>query len=98
LLVNSTGDGPRGWSAEVDAILDRLGRAYRLVLIDGPPVLPAATAQRLAQLSDGVVLITRARRTPRPAVRSALARLAECDAPLIGTILNATSDPFVDLE
>jgi Mrp family chromosome partitioning ATPase len=89
-------------TADIDgAALDRLIEAslrdYRMVLIDGPAVLPDAYASRWADASDGVVLVTRACRTPGRKVRAALDRLSVSNVPVLGAVLNAAPNAFLDL-
>ena len=71
--------------------------AYRLVLIDGPPVLPDADAQRLAETADGILMVTRSHRTAGRSVRDALGRLADGNGRVVLGVLNATRPPFVNL-
>jgi Mrp family chromosome partitioning ATPase len=96
-LVSAT-EGGSVDPARLSRLMQELSEEYRLVLIDGPAVLPDADAQRIAQATDGVVLVTRACRTPSRKVRTALNRLAECRSPVLGSVLNSTPDPFLDLD
>ncbi len=75
----------------------RKAGSYRLVLIDGPPVLPDADAQRLAETVDGVLMVTRSHQTRGRSVRAALARLEVGRDRIVLGVLNATRPPFVGL-
>ena len=60
----------------------------RLVVFDGPPLLPTSEAQVLASRVGQVVLVVEASRTPRGAVQQALELLQAC--PLVLPLLNKT--------
>lgn len=100
LSLIAFGPGAESQSAGTPAFNDVLaatGQAYRLVLIDGPAVLPDADAQRLVDLSDGVLMVTLSHRTPGRSVRTALARLTDGRERLVFAVLNATRKPFLNL-
>jgi capsular exopolysaccharide synthesis family protein len=63
-----------------------LRAAYDLVLLDAPPALAFADADRLSAAADGVLLVVRAHSTPREVARLAAATLG---AKLVGVVLNA---------
>lgn len=81
------------YSNRISQIFDRLGLAFDAVLIDTPPVLQFPDARILADLADGVMLVTRAGVTDREAVIEARVRFEQSDTPLIGTILNDCDQP-----
>ena len=62
--------------------------SYDFVLLDSPPTLPVADAMVLAGQVDGVLLVVRAGKTSRYALREALRHLRAIDAPLLGAVLN----------
>jgi capsular exopolysaccharide synthesis family protein len=66
----------------------RLQGAFDYVLIDCPPVLPAAETASLCRLADGVVMVVRAGLTPQDDVLRA--RRALVGVPLVGVVLNGT--------
>jgi polysaccharide biosynthesis transport protein len=68
--------------------LEALGESVDLVILDSPPVLPVADPVILAGLVDGVVLVVSAGTTDRRRLSKALSRLAQVDAPMLGTVLN----------
>jgi Mrp family chromosome partitioning ATPase len=68
--------------------LAQLKAEYDFVLIDTPPVLPAADARVFGHLADGVILVARAGQTAREAVSAAQRRLAADDIRVLGLVLN----------
>jgi capsular exopolysaccharide synthesis family protein len=67
-------------------IFEHLRQEYRLVVLDSPPIVPIADTHILAGLSDGVVLVVRARKTRPVLFQRAVESL---DAPnVIGVVLN----------
>lgn len=69
-------------------LLRDLRQQFDAVLIDTPPLLNVPDARWVARLSDGVILVVRAGRTPRELVRNAWMQLAEDGTSLLGVILN----------
>lgn len=61
-----------------------------IVVIDSPPVLPVSDAIVLAARVNATLLVTHSRRTSRRSATRAVELLRQVDAPLIGTVLNAT--------
>jgi len=67
-------------------IFAHLREEYRLIVLDGPPIVPVADSHLLAGMSDGVVLVVRARKTRPSLFQRAVESL---DAPnVIGVVLN----------
>ncbi len=67
------------------AIMDTLRANFALVVLDAPPALAFADAERLASAADGAVLVVRANETPREVVRLALEGLGDR---VVGIVLN----------
>ncbi len=93
LSVLTSGPAPAAnsgllYSPGLAKLLARLREEYDFVLIDTPPVLPAADARVFGQLADGVILVARAGQTAREAAAAAHARLAADDIRVLGLILN----------
>lgn len=61
---------------------------YSVVVLDTPPVLAVSEVLEIAHMVDGIVLVARADKTNRLALREAADRLRHIDAPLLGLILN----------
>jgi len=72
-------------------LLRELVRRKEVVVIDSPPVLPAADAMLLARHVDGVLLVLRAGHTRWQAARQALLRLHQVGANVAGVALNGVS-------
>jgi hypothetical protein len=82
----------------LEALLEDSPEDYRLILVDGPPVLPGAEAQRLAASVDSVVLAVRSSSTRSRSAKRSLNRLAGSGTPLLGAVLTDVDPIFVDLE
>lgn len=78
-------------SAEMRRVVDTLNTQFDRLVIDTPPASPLADVGVLAPLVDGVVLVVRAGRTPRPAIDRALEEF-EPDR-LLGLVLNDVEEP-----
>jgi succinoglycan biosynthesis transport protein ExoP len=74
-------------SAAMDRLIDRLRARFDLVLIDTSPLLPVSDARILAQKADAIVYLARWRKTPRKAVKAAIALLTSVHADIIGVAL-----------
>lgn len=68
------------------ALLDRMRREFAFVILDSPPIVPIADGHVLANLADHVLLIARARRTPRELFKLAVENF-DCSN-VIGVALN----------
>ncbi len=70
------------------AVISVLRNQFDVVVIDSPPVNMLADAALLGSVSDGVILVARARQTRREALAFAMDQLIAARAPVIGTLLN----------
>jgi Mrp family chromosome partitioning ATPase len=68
------------------AAFARFRREFQLIVVDSPPLVPVVDSHVFAGLSDGVVLVVRARRTSRELFQTALENLR--GANLLGVLLN----------
>jgi polysaccharide biosynthesis transport protein len=75
-------------SVRMKALLSRLRQEYDHVIIDSPPMLHIADARVLGWLSDGVLLVLRARKTTRDSALAAYDCLVQDGTQVLGTILN----------
>ncbi|NYH84964.1 receptor protein-tyrosine kinase/non-specific protein-tyrosine kinase [Actinopolymorpha cephalotaxi] len=75
-------------SRAMSDVLRDLRRAFDVVLIDAPPLLPVADATILASQADGALMVVRYGRTTREQVRAGVERLTSVHGRLTGTILN----------
>lgn len=62
-----------------------------VILIDTPPTLVFADAFNVVSAVEGVILVGRARQTPKDAIRQAADALRRLGAPLLGAVLNGES-------
>ncbi|PIV99422.1 MAG: capsular biosynthesis protein, partial [Deltaproteobacteria bacterium CG17_big_fil_post_rev_8_21_14_2_50_63_7] len=69
-------------------VLEELKKRYERVIIDSPPVIAVTDAMILAQLVDGVILVSKAGSTRRELLKRSKELLEGIGANLIGTILN----------
>ncbi len=72
--------------AIVRSLVEDHGAEY--VIIDTPPTLVFADAYSIVPAVEGVILVARALRTPKDAVREACSALAKVNAPMLGVVLN----------
>jgi capsular exopolysaccharide synthesis family protein len=75
-------------SRHMAALLAEVRPWYDTVLIDTPPLLPVTDAAAVAPAADGVLLVTRFRRTTRDQVAAAVAAISAVSVPLLGTVFN----------
>jgi polysaccharide chain length determinant protein (PEP-CTERM system associated) len=68
------------------ALLERMSLEFAFIVLDSPPIVPMADGHVLASLADHVLLIARARRTPRELFKLAVESL-DCSN-VIGVALN----------
>jgi capsular exopolysaccharide synthesis family protein len=76
------------YSPRLRPLLDRLIKEFDVVLMDTPPVLHLADARILAGVTDGVILVLRARSTDREAAMNARDLFHHDQVRIMGTILN----------
>ena len=70
----------------MEALVESARRAFDLVILDAPPVLPVADTLLLQDLVDGYLVVARSRLTPREAILDALGRLRP--EKILGLVLN----------
>jgi len=75
-------------SERLTDLLAHLKSEFRFVLIDSPPVLTVADARVIGPKVDGVVLVARAKRTPRELIERARTQMANTGARILGCALN----------
>lgn len=98
LSVMTSGSGseePTGLlhSPILPTLLSKVSENFDIVLVDSPPMLHMADARILAGMSNGVILVFRARVTDRQAAATARDLFVEDQVQVVGTILN-DFDPF----
>ncbi|WP_317229095.1 polysaccharide biosynthesis tyrosine autokinase [Clavibacter sp. MX14-G9D] len=74
-------------SAAMASLMADLTARYEFVVLDSPPILPAADALTLAHLTDGALLVTRVRTTRRAQLAEAADALDGVNARTLGVVL-----------
>ena len=75
-------------SARMQELLDRIRGRFDIVILDSPPTLVVTDASVLTTLVDGLVVVARAGKTRRGALRATVEELAQSGRPIAGVILN----------
>lgn len=75
-------------------VIAELRRRFDRIVIDTPPTVPFTDAAVLNAVSDGALLVVRARKTTRPLIERARQSLAH--GVLLGVVLNDVKFTFVD--
>jgi succinoglycan biosynthesis transport protein ExoP len=75
-------------SRRAKELFSELAERFDLVLVDTPPVLPVADAMILTAYADGVLLVVASGQTRRAELQRTSEKLAQANAPVVGTVLN----------
>ncbi|CAN5777027.1 hypothetical protein BH23CHL7_BH23CHL7_06380 [soil metagenome] len=75
-------------SDRMRTLLKTLTERYDLIILDSSPLSAVTDAAVLASAVDGTLLVVKARRTRRPAMRFALEALSRVNARVLGVVLN----------
>jgi capsular exopolysaccharide synthesis family protein len=79
-------------SPAMEQILQELARQFDVVIIDSPPVLAITDALLVGKHTDGMVVVTRMRRTTRSGLRRSLEAIERVHAHLLGVVVNAATE------
>ena len=79
-------------NGKFEELLGAMGKEYRYVFIDAPPLGLVSDAERIGNLCDGVILCVRGGATSKAAVRESIRQLERAGCPLLGIVLNRVSD------
>lgn len=79
-------------SARMQEVLERLRGRFDIVLLDSPPALVVTDASVLSTLVDGLVVVARAGKTRRGALKATIEELAQSGRPIAGVILNRVAN------
>lgn len=79
-------------SNRMHQLMETLAERYDIVVADAPPVLPVADSLVLTNHADAVILVIRAGKTTKRELRRSMQMLNSVNAPLIGFVLNYTTD------
>ena len=72
----------------MNALIAYLRKTFDYVIVDTPPLGMVSDGQLIAAKCDGCILVVRAHKTSRGAVRNSLVQLERINCPLFGTVLN----------
>lgn len=75
-------------SKKMNELIELLSDEFDHIVLDGPPLNQVADALLLSRLADGVVLVVRSGKTPKPVAQSAVQHLQQIRANVLGTVLN----------
>ena len=76
----------------IRAVLNALKRRYDYVLIDVPPVLTMNHPSVLGSIVDGILLVVRLGKTPKPLVEEAFSMLENLGGNVLGTCVTGSSE------
>jgi len=70
-------------------LLAEFKREFDYIFIDSPPILAVTDAQLISPLTDGYVLVVRAKKTPKGFLQRSLSLMRASKTPALGIVLNA---------
>ena len=79
-------------NGKFEELLDSMGREYRYVFVDAPPLGLVSDGERIGNFCDGVILCVRGAATSKAAVRESIRQLERAGCPLLGIVLNRVGD------
>lgn len=78
-------------SDKMARLMEKLRQGFDFILIDTPPILTVTDAQILGKISDGLVLVVQAERTPREALSQTREILDMLTLKSVGVVINYLS-------
>lgn len=69
-------------------LFETLKERFDVVIVDAPPVEPVTDSVQLSKMVEGTILVVRARKTRKDALRSTRDKLDAVGAPIVGVVLN----------
>lgn len=75
-----------------EELLNALGKYYRYVFIDAPPLGLVSDGERIGNLCDGAILCVRSGFTQKSIVRESVRQLERAGCPLLGIVLNRVNE------
>ncbi|MBM4397611.1 MAG: CpsD/CapB family tyrosine-protein kinase, partial [Deltaproteobacteria bacterium] len=85
-------------STRMKTLLGDASRAGSVVIVVGDPLLRRVDAELVARSCNATILAVRAGRTHVSDVRRAIKRMSEAGAPVIGAVLVAVREPFMEID
>lgn len=79
-------------SKRMETLIDTLKNQADMVIYDAPPVLSVTDSQILSTKVDGTIIVVRADKTEKDAVKNAVGLLNHVKCHILGTILNDVED------
>jgi capsular exopolysaccharide synthesis family protein len=76
----------------IRAVLNALKRRYDYILVDVPPVLTMNHPSVLGSIADGILLVVRLGKTPKPLVEEAFSMLENLGGNVLGTCVTGTGE------
>lgn len=75
-------------SPAMEQVLNQLRTDFDLVIVDSPPVLAITDALLVGKHTDGMIVVTRMRRTTRSGLRRSIEAVERVHARLLGVVIN----------
>ncbi|MGN1020627.1 MAG: CpsD/CapB family tyrosine-protein kinase [Aristaeellaceae bacterium] len=75
-------------STRMEVLLDQLGRAYDMVIVDAPPVGTIVDAARLAALCDATLFVVASGSVRAGKLKEAVSQIERTGCPIVGYVLN----------
>ena len=75
-------------SSKLDQVVSELEKIYDIIIFDTPPVTGLSDTLILSRLSDAVIIVARAKKTPTELLENTTEALKNVNANIIGIILN----------
>ncbi len=70
-------------------VMKELAARYDYVLVDSPSFLAVADSELLAEVSQGVIMVTRRKESSKDAIRNTVRMLKDAHAKLLGVVVNS---------
>jgi capsular exopolysaccharide synthesis family protein len=80
--------------ASAKDLLQLLRGRFKKIIIDTPPIVPFTDADIIGALSDGVIVVARSKKTPKPLLEQAIKSVTS--ARILGVVLNDVAHNLAD--
>ncbi len=74
-------------SQSMQLLMEEFGRAYDLIVVDAPPLLPVTDAAVLSKVCSGAIVVSSAKTGRKAHLRAAIDRLQKIEARILGVVL-----------